>query len=40
MSIGLVVPAAVTQVVPPLSEYWYEEIGSPPAVPAVKETDR
>ena len=25
---------------PPFNEYWYEVIGSPPAEPAVKATDR
>jgi len=37
---GELVPLAVLQVVPPSKEYWYEVMGSPPGLPAVKETER
>ena len=39
MVIGLEVPAAVVQVDPPLTEYWYPVIADPPVAPAVNETE-
>ena len=40
MMSGDVVPLAANQVVPPSSEYWYDEIGSPPGPPAVNDSAR